>query len=185
MESIEIDDDVFAHLQKYARPFVDTPNSTLRRLLDIDHEIDIANQKNLDAELEESTAQNSESSGTIPLSQWPFEELKAQKLVGNARSKAPKSDLALLIKENFLQNGQNLYLIDYQGNRVQKFSAIISENNLVYNGQRYSMSNLARELLLQLGFRSNSVRGPAHWVTDEGSSVKDIWQKYLDQKVRK
>jgi len=34
MISIEIDDDVFAYLQEHARPFVDTPSSTLRRLIE-------------------------------------------------------------------------------------------------------------------------------------------------------
>jgi negative regulator of replication initiation len=34
--SIDIDDDVFAALQRDAEPFVDTPNSVLRRLLGLD-----------------------------------------------------------------------------------------------------------------------------------------------------
>jgi hypothetical protein len=184
MESIEIDDEVFAHLQKNARPFVDTPNSTLRRLLDIDHRIITANKKSASAELEElkePAAQKSNGVGTRFSSQWPFDELKTAKLTSRTRSKAPKADLAVLIKENLLRNGQKLFLVDYQGNKVQKFSANISGNNLAFNGQRYSMSNLAQELLLQLGFKSNSVRGPAHWITDEGNSIKDIWQKYLDR----
>ncbi|MBW1604392.1 hypothetical protein JJV70_20255 [Streptomyces sp. JJ66] len=33
MRSIRVDDDVYARLQSLAEPFVDTPNSTLRRLL--------------------------------------------------------------------------------------------------------------------------------------------------------
>lgn len=33
MHKIEIDDDVFRHLQTHAEPFVDTANSVLRRLL--------------------------------------------------------------------------------------------------------------------------------------------------------
>ena len=38
MPTIRIDDDVFAALQKDAKPFVDTPNSVLRRLLGLDEE---------------------------------------------------------------------------------------------------------------------------------------------------
>ena len=34
--TIRVDDDVFAALQERAQPFVDTPNSVLRRLLDLD-----------------------------------------------------------------------------------------------------------------------------------------------------
>ena len=33
MHSIEIDDDIWYHLQQHAEPFVDTPNSVLNRLL--------------------------------------------------------------------------------------------------------------------------------------------------------
>lgn len=35
-QTIEIDDDVFDYLKQEAEPFVDTPNSVLRRLLDLD-----------------------------------------------------------------------------------------------------------------------------------------------------
>lgn len=34
--TIRVDDEVFARLQSLAEPFVDTPNSTLRRLLGLD-----------------------------------------------------------------------------------------------------------------------------------------------------
>jgi hypothetical protein len=42
LNTIEIDDDVLGALKKRAEPFVDTPNSVLRRLLDIDgtHELE-------------------------------------------------------------------------------------------------------------------------------------------------
>lgn len=36
MPTIRIDDEVFAALQQKARPFIDTPNHVLRRLLDLD-----------------------------------------------------------------------------------------------------------------------------------------------------
>lgn len=169
MESIKIDSDVFAHLQKYARPFVDTPNSTLRRLLGIDAVVSVAGAKRAppaaDAELDELLEESLAAAGS--------------------RSKAPKADLEVLVKNGFLRNGQKLYLVDYQGNRVQKFSVAISEGDVIYDSQRYSMSNLAQELLASVGFKSNSVRGPAHWVTGDGKSIKDIWQQYLDQNTKK
>lgn len=168
MQTIEIDTDVFAHLQKNARPFVDTPNSTLRRLLGLDSSKVQAQKKSpsapdtdLDALLAESHA------------------------IAAARSKAPKADLQLLAHKGVLRNGQKLHLIDYQGNRVPKISASISGADLIYNGQRYSMSNLAQQLLGQAGFKSNSVRGPAHWVTDDGKTVKDLWQRDLDSQSKK
>jgi hypothetical protein len=168
MQAIEIDTDVFAYLQKNARPFVDTPNSTLRRLLGIDT----------------STVQpriKSPSSSDAELNALVAESLA----IVATRAKAPKADLQLLCQKGFLRNGQKLYLIDYQGNRVQKVLAAISGTDLIYNGQRYSMSNLAQQLLGQAGFKSNAVRGPAHWATDDGKTIKDLWQQYLDGQSKK
>lgn len=168
MQTIEIDTDVFAFLQQNARPFIDTPNSTLRRLLGLDGAT-VQPQKKL-------------PSGSEP----ELEALLAESLViAAARGKAPKADLQLLAQNGLLRNGQKLYLIDYQGNRVHGISASLSDGDLVYNGQRYSMSNLAQQLLGQAGFKSNSVRGPAHWVTDDGKTVKDLWQQYLDSQSKK
>ena len=169
MESIKIDNDVFAHLQKHARPFVDTPNSTLRRLLGIDTAVGTASLKK-----------------TPPAADPELEELLAESpAAASSRSKAPKADLEVLVKKGFLQNGQKLYLVDYQSNRVQKLFAVISGGDVIYNNQRYSMSNLAQELLANVGFKSNSVRGPAHWMTDDGKSIKDLWQQHLDQSSKK
>lgn len=168
MQTIEIDTDVFAHLQKNARPFVDTPNSTLRRLLGLDG----------------SKAQSQKKSPSA--SAADLDALLAESLaIAAARSKAPKANLLLLAQNGVLRNGQKLHLIDYQGNRVPKVSASISGADLIYNGQRYSMSNLAQQLLGQAGFKSSSVRGPAHWVTDDGKTVKDLWQQYLDSQSKK
>ena len=170
MESIKVDNDVFAHLQKNARPFVDTPNSTLRRLLGID-----------------SATAATKTEKSSPTDDAELEELLAEGLAATrSRSKAPKADLEVLVKTTLLRNGQQLYLVDYQGNRVQKLSpAVISGGDVIYNNQRYSMSNLAQELLAKVGFKSNSVRGPAHWVTDDGKTIKDLWQQYLDQNAKK
>ena len=169
MESIKIDNDVFAHLQKHARPFVDTPNSTLRRLLNID-----------------GAATATKSGKPSPAVDAELEELLAESLAAaRSRSKAPKADLEKLIQAALLRNGQKLYLVDYQGNKVQKLSpAVISGGDVIFNNQHYSMSNLAQELLAKVGFKSNSVRGPAHWVTDDGKSVKDLWQQYLDRNAK-
>lgn len=169
MESIKIDNDVFAHLQKHARPFVDTPNSTLRRLLGIDVVVSTTSPKK-----------------PTPAVDLELDELLAESLAAaSSRSKAPKADLEVLVKNGSLQNGQKLYLVDYQDNRVKKLFAVISGGDLIYNDQRYSMSNLAQELLASVGFKSNSVRGPAHWVTDDGKSIKQLWQQHLDQTAKK
>ena len=165
MESIKVDNDVFAHLQKHARPFIDTPNSTLRRLLGID------------------VIANAQSQRKSPIAaNVVLDDLLAESLAAvNSRTKAPKTDLEVLIKGGFLQNGQKVYLVDYQSNRVQNIFALISGSDVSYNNEPYSMSSLAQELLAKVGFKSNSVRGPAHWVTEDGKLIKDLWQQYLDQ----
>lgn len=167
METIEIDGDVFAYLQKHAAPFVDTPNTTLRRLLGID------------------VAENSTLSTSPPkdrLSLSDLDKFFAEKTaLTRSRSKAPKADLGLLVRVGIIKDGEKLYLIDYQGNRVQGIQVTISGGDLLYDGIRYSMSNLAQELLTKVGFKSSSVRGPAHWITEEGKTVKDLWQRYLEK----
>lgn len=164
MERIDVDDDVFAYLQKHAQPFVDTPNSTLRRLLGIDVG---------------SVAPDFKSKP--PIRDDELDNL-SEEVMAQRRSKAPKADLKILVQNGFLRNGQTLYLVDYQGNRLQDVFAVISGNDLVYMGHLYSMSNLAQELLTKVGFASNAVRGPAHWVTENGKSIKDLWQEHLERK---
>lgn len=44
------------------------------------------------------------------------------------------------------------------------------------------MSEVAKICLKKEGFRSESVRGPAHWSNSDGISVKDLWNRYLSKK---
>lgn len=178
METIEIDTDVFAHLKKNARPFDEpTPNSVLRRLLGING----------------STAQSRKESPTASNVVGFDAHAAESRPATTARTKAPKAQLRGLVKKGFLQNGQTLYLIDYKGNRVKEkgnrvkeISASISGNSLIYSGQSYSMSKLAQQLLQgEADFGSDSVRGPAHWITNDGETVKDLWRKYLDSMSKK
>ncbi|GAB3179058.1 DUF4357 domain-containing protein [Streptomyces incanus] len=41
LRKIDVDDEVYAHLEQAATPLVDTPNSVLRRLLGLDHDTSI------------------------------------------------------------------------------------------------------------------------------------------------
>lgn len=97
----------------------------------------------------------------------------------SAPSKAPKADLRLLISAGLLREGEPLYLIDYRGNRVNQYKAVVANGRLVFEGTQYSMSLLARDLLQKLGFQSAFVRGPAHWVNADGKSIKELWERYL------
>lgn len=163
MNTIQVDDEVFAILQKNAKPFVDTPNSALRRLLDLRVNGTVAPKGDTDSDLAKF-----------------LEEATSVR-----RSKAPKADLKLLVHAGLLRNGEHLYLVDYQGNRVGQFEAVVSGALLEFKGQHVTMSNLAQELLKKVGFKSDAVRGPAHWVNSKGVTVKDLWQQLLDKRAHK
>ena len=78
MKSIKFDNDVFAHLQKHARPFVDTPNSTLRRLFGIDEITNTTNQRK-----------------SLTAAHVDLDDLLAESRLAaaNSRTKVPKTDL--------------------------------------------------------------------------------------------
>lgn len=153
MKSIEIDDEVFAYLQGNAIPYVETPNLTLRRLFKMN--------------------------GTTPPSEVRAKHEAAHHEI---RGKEQKADLPTLIRAGLLNEGQKLYLLDYQGRQVQGHEAILSGKALLWNNTMYSMSELAKIFLKKEGFRSESVRGPAHWSNSDGISVKDLWNRYLSKR---
>lgn len=163
MPTIQIDDEVFELLQKNAKPFVDSPNTTLRRMLDL--RVNGATVK---------PAEAPDDLGQL------LKEAMAKR-----RTKAPKANLKALIQAGLLRNGERLYLVDYQGKRVGQYEAVVSGALLEFKGQHYTMSNLAQELLKKVGFKSDSVRGPSHWVTAKNVSIKDIWQQLLDKQLKK
>ena len=103
------------------------------------------------------------------------------KIIGR---KKQKSDSIILIKNGFLEDGQILYLHDFRGNRLS-YQARLSKNRLVWEGNDYSMSKLASNLLKKEGYKSNEVQGPARWFTDDGVSIKQLWEKYLSKESRK
>jgi hypothetical protein len=152
MRSIEVDDEVFALLQKGATPLVDTPNSAIRKLLGL-----------------RVNGARARTGGTTVELDGLLEEALAER-----RNKAPKADLRQLVQAGLLHAGDRLH-----------FEAVVSGGMLEFKGQHYSMSSLAQELLKKVGFKSDSVRGPAHWVTSKGASVKELWQQLLDRRARK
>ncbi len=100
------------------------------------------------------------------------------------RRRAPKADLGELVRMGLLRNGQELFFIDYRGNRRGQHKASVSGGNLLFKGQIHSMSALSRALLKKEGFSSDSVRGPEHWATSEGTRVVDLWEKVLASRAK-
>jgi predicted CopG family antitoxin len=155
MKKIEIDNDVYKYLEKMCKPFVEhSPNETLRRLLGLDK----SNSDQVESSLEN-----------------PSHKIKSK------GGKAPKAEIVKLISAGRLKEGQTLYLHDYQQNRFEHHHATIKGSKLLWEGSLYSMSELARILLQKENFKSNAVRGPAHWYTYDGVSIKRLWQSYLKQ----
>lgn len=95
------------------------------------------------------------------------------------RRKKPKTNLSDLVKAGLLQENQKLFLHDYQGNKIAGYEATFFQGSLIWKNQSYSMSELAKILLKEQGYASDSVRGPAHWFTSDGISIKDIWESFL------
>ena len=88
--------------------------------------------------------------------------------------------MSTLISAGLLKDGQPVFLVDYKENKLSQYKAAINGSSLKWQGQSYSMSDLARELLQKEGYSSSSVRGPAHWCTEDDISIKNLWQQHLN-----
>ena len=110
----------------------------------------------------------------------PVQRSTTQKVTsGKSGRKKPKANLSTLISNGLLEEGQPLFLVDYQHNKLTQYRAVVNGTALKWEGRSYSMSELAKKLLQQEGYSSNSVRGPAHWCTEEGVTIKELWQQHL------
>lgn len=165
MQSIQIDTDVFTFLQKNAIPLVDTPNTILRRLLGIEEQV--------------KAAQLTSTKDEFDLDQLLRESVK------NRRTRAPNANLKTLVSAGFLREGERLFLVDYQDQKIAGCEATVSGPLLSSKGQSSSMSKLAQEQLKKVGFESESVRGPSHWVNAKGVSVGKLWQQFTEQQAKK
>jgi len=152
MKIIEIDDEIFEYLLAKAIPYEDkTPNDTIRRLFGFDKK-------------------------AIPEQPITLPQARSRTVHGR---KQPKASLVELVNAGFLKQGQILHLRDYQRREIPESEAKVHHSGLLRDGQQNSMSDLAKKLLKKQGYDSNSVRGPAHWFTSDGISVKKLWENYL------
>ena len=101
-----------------------------------------------------------------------------KKTVSPSKRKMRKTNLTELNNAGLLKDGQKLFFQDYQGHKYSEYDVTLSRNSLVWNGNSYSMSDLAKILLKKHGYESDSVRGPLFWYTDDGVSIKDLWSQY-------
>jgi hypothetical protein len=161
MRTIQIDDDVYNYIGTKAKPFEETtPNMTLRRLfgLSISHRQEVS----------------------VPVvTSMGVQQTDGRVSARLRQRKSQKTDLYALLSTGALREGQTLYLYDYQKKRARGYEAKLSGRFLMYEGKHYSMSELAKQLLKNLGYQSNSVRGPMFWGTADGCTIKELWEKYL------
>ncbi len=177
MRHIEVDDEVFQHLQTKAAPFVDTPNTTLRRLLGMNGAIAPSGANS-----------NPTQAATLIDGDKLLAELEALPMPARGkkvRSKQPKADLIALIRAGVIRQGDKLFLVDYQGKKIPGYEATVANNLLIWQKQHYSMSDLARMLLKKVGYTSDSVRGPAHWCNASGITIKELWKQSLAKSAKR
>jgi hypothetical protein len=148
---IVVDDQVYGELQRRAVPFVDKePNDTLRRVLGLD--------------------------GAGPALVAP----RSAPGGGTARrgQREQKVQLSALLAAGLMQRGERLQCLDYAGQSIPGAVAEVGTGNkLVMHGTRYSMSGLAVQLLRKAGHAVEVARGPAHWRTEGGKTVLELWRE--------
>lgn len=173
MQSFPVEDDLVALVWERAkpRPFEQlTFNDALRRVLDVKEG--------------KAPKGSTRSAASPPSGDELLAELEALPTEGT-RQRAPKADLRELVKLGLLTEGQELFLMDYQGNRVANGKATVSGSGLKHKGKVYSMSPLATQLLQEAGFRSTSNSGARHWARADGTSVWNLWLEILRNKNQK
>jgi len=92
--------------------------------------------------------------------------------------KQPKTNLPDLIRLGVLSEGQKL-IFQHGTKSLTEYTATISGKGLIWKGKSYSMSELAGKALETIGLDGTSVRGPLFWFTEDGKSIKDIWEHYV------
>jgi hypothetical protein len=170
MPKIEVDDEVFRYLESQARPFEEpSPNHVLRRLLGLDTSATEKSGEVFRVFRNESPSIDHEISRMLA-------EVREDEVV---RGKAPKTDLTRLVGKGMLSEGQTVYFRDYRERIHREVSAQIEGSGLRIGGKRLAMSAAAREVFNRLGFDAKSVRGPAHWCTEDGTTIQQLWERYL------
>ena len=96
------------------------------------------------------------------------------------RSKAPRVDLSKLAQIGSISDGQTVSFRDYQQNKVNGAEAVVRGKQLEYEGKTYSMSALTHKIMKHQGYTSTAYRGPLFWYTQDGKSIHDLWQDYLN-----
>ncbi|MFH1584149.1 MAG: hypothetical protein ABIA56_03445 [Actinomycetota bacterium] len=94
----------------------------------------------------------------------------------SAPAKARRVTLQELVNEGLVKDGQTLYFYHTRLFKDEQTKIIASSNRLVYKGKTYSVSGLAKELLIKYGFKhdDHGVAGPLYWQTENGKLLNNL-----------
>ena len=100
--------------------------------------------------------------------------------------KAGRVTLRELVDAGLVRDGQTLYFFHTHLFRSEQAKMIASSNKLQYNadGKIYSISDLAKVLLIKHGFKrdEHGVAGPKYWRTEDGSLLNDLNEQVRAQR---
>jgi hypothetical protein len=100
--------------------------------------------------------------------------------------KAGKVFLHELIEAGLLRDKQTLYFYNTKLFKEEQAEVISQTNRLKYkkDGNTYSISDLAKVLLINHGFKSDAhgVAGPKYWMTDDGKLLNDLNEQIRNQR---
>lgn len=121
MTNIEVDDQVYGALKRMAEPFVDSPNTVLRRLLDLDGVATTASRRALRTE-------------SAPRRQAQTREIRSKRFVEDV--------LAREFGRDFNRRGRFVYMLESKNRQVyfQNFNA-------AYDNAWYRIRTAARQVL--------------------------------------
>jgi hypothetical protein len=165
VRQILVDEQVYEEIARRALPFVDRePNDTLRRLLGV-----------------ATAPPDGADGGPSGVASSRGATAATRAAAGPRRGRrVPRVRLSTLVATGWLTRGESLTCVDSSGTPVPNGSATVGTGNkLVRNGQWYSMSRLAIELLRSAGHEIEAARGPAHWRTADGRTLLELWRAHL------
>jgi hypothetical protein len=172
VRQIEVDDRVYAEIARRALPFVDRePNDTLRRVLGVS-----------DAPQDGAAGEGGGDPTAAGAARAPEPAGRARLAAAGPRrgQRVARVQLSALVADGWLTRGESLICVDASGTPVPGGVATVGTGNkLVRDGQWYSMSRLAIELLRAAGHQVDGARGPAHWRTADGRTLLDLWRARL------
>lgn len=115
---------------------------------------------------------------TIGITELVHDKKKEYEQKINEQVKAKKVAFEELINAGLLHDNQILIFFHTRPFSNEQAKVISSSNELIYlkDGQKYSKSELAKQLLIKHGFKhdEHGVAGPRYWITEDGKSLRDL-----------